>query len=99
MGWKKTTNNNGGSTDLQKQERERERREAEGRIILQSTEKLRREMNLRLLTEQEIDRNDPRLKYMPPERVLYVESITVTDIRYPKSRNRKETGKRVKRRT
>lgn len=97
MGWKKTTNNNGGSTDLQEQERKR--REAEGRIILQSTEKLRREMNLRLLTEQEIDRNDPWRKYMPPERVLYVESITVTDIRYPKSGSRKELAKRIKRRT
>lgn len=95
MGWKKTTNNNGGISD--RREQERKRREAEGRIILQSTEELRREMNLRLLTEQEIDRNDPWRKYMPPERVLYVESITVTDIRYPESRNRKETGKRVKR--
>lgn len=53
------------------------------RAILRYTEELQREMNLRLVTEQSVDTSDPWNKYLMPEKILYVDSITVTDIRYP----------------
>ena len=78
--------NNGVKTKrhrVNRDKREQEKQEQEGRVILRYTEELRRELNLRLVTEQETEAADPWQKYLAPEKVLYVDSITVTDIRYP----------------
>ena len=64
-------------------ERKQVKQEEAGHAILRYTEELRREMNFRLLTEHEDDKADPWHKYLAPERVLYVDSITVERIRYP----------------
>lgn len=63
-------------------DRQQNEQEQMARVILRYTEDLRRELNLRLLTEHVDDTADPWHKYLTPERVLYVDSITVTDIRY-----------------
>lgn len=78
--------NNGVKTSRENVEQNaRKRKETEQieRVILRSAEELRREMNLRLLTEYESDAADPWQEYLVPTRVLYVDSITVTDIWYP----------------
>lgn len=77
--------NNGVKTNHSEAERDdwqQSEQEQMARVILRYTEDLRREMNLRLLTEHVDDAADPWNKYLTPERVLYVDSITVTDIRY-----------------
>lgn len=77
---------NGVKTDEPEQkqdEQSKEQKEQMGHAILRYTEELRREMNFRLLTEHEDDKADPWQKYLAPERVLYVDSITVEKIRYP----------------
>lgn len=76
--------------------KEPDERELEGRAILRYTETLRKELNLRLLTEHD-DARDSWSRLLAPERVLYVESITVTDIRYPdrgQSRTARSRSKR-----
>lgn len=78
--------NNGVKTsreNVEQNTRKRKQMEQIERVILHSAEELRREMNLRLLTECESDAADPWQKYLAPNRVLYVDSITVTDIWYP----------------
>lgn len=78
--------NNGVKTsreNVEQSTRKRKEMEQIERVILHSAEELRREMNLRLLTEYESDAADPWQKYLAPNRVLYVDSITVTDIWYP----------------
>ncbi len=92
MGWIKTMNNNGVKTDRSR--KEQDRREQEGRAILRYTEELRRELNFRLLTEHDSGEKDLWNKFLAPERVLYVESITVTDIRYPEKRKSRADGRR-----
>ena len=71
-------------------------------MIVRDTERLRRELNLRLLTDSSDAGQELSAKFLLPERVLYVESITVVDIRYPnrdnnvvKTNNRKERGTRL----
>ena len=93
-------NNNGVRT--KRPNKEQSRRQQEGRMILRDTERLRRELNLRLLTDSSDAGQEPSAKLLLPERVLYVESITVVDIRYPnrdnnvvKTNNRKERGTRL----
>lgn len=90
-------NSNGVRTRLVK--KEQSRREQEGRLILRDTERMRRELNLQLITDAADAGREPSGKVLMPERVLYVDSITVTDIRYPnrgdnvvKTNNRKERG-------
>lgn len=73
------TNEPGQKQDEQKQVKQEE----VGHAILRYTEELRKEMNFRLLTEHVDDKADPWQKYLAPERVLYVDSITVEKIRYP----------------
>lgn len=68
----------------QEQEKRKQKEQEEmGHAILRYTEELRKEMNFRLLTEHEDDKADPWQKYLAPERVLYVDSITVERIRHP----------------
>ena len=93
-------NNNGVRT--KRPNKEQSRRQQEGRMILRDTERLRRELNLRLLTDSSDAGQERSVKLLLPERVLYVESITVVDIRYPnrdnnvvKTNNRKERGTRL----
>lgn len=93
-------NNNGVRT--KRPNKEQSRRQQEGRMILRDTERLRRELNLRLLTDSSDAGQERSAKLLLPERVLYVESITVVDIRYPnrdnnvvKTNNRKERGTRL----
>lgn len=66
----------------ERDDRQQNEQEQMARVVLRYTEDLRRELNLRLLTEHVDDAADPWHKYLTPERVLYVDSITVTDIRY-----------------
>lgn len=68
-------NDNGAKVERTSKENEREQKE---RAILRYTEKLRKELNFRLMTEYGDYGQD-----LIPERVLYVDSITVTGIRYP----------------
>lgn len=68
-------NDNGAKVERTSKENEREQKE---RVILRYTEKLRKELNFRLMTEYGDYGQD-----LIPERVLYVDSITVTGIRYP----------------
>lgn len=68
-------NDNGAKVERTSKENEREQKE---RVILHYTEKLRKELNFRLMTEYGDYGQD-----LIPERVLYVDSITVTGIRYP----------------
>ncbi len=93
-------NNNGVRTKWRN--KEQSRREQEGRLILRDTEGLRRELNLRLITDSPDAVQESSGTLLMPERVLYVESITVVDIRYPnrdsnvvKTNNRKERGIRL----
>lgn len=72
-----------GKPVIKQDKREQDVQEQMGRAILRYTEELRNELNLRLVTEHEDDAADPWHKYLTPERVLYVDSIMVTDIRYP----------------
>lgn len=86
MDWIKIMNNNGVKSSLKNAEQDthpRKELEEIKRVVLHSAEELRREMNLRLLTEYESDAADPWQEYLVPTRVLYVDSITVTDIWYP----------------
>lgn len=86
MGWTKTMSDNGVKTNepgRKQDEQKQVKQEEVGHAILCYTEELRREMNFRLLTEHEDDKADPWNKYLAPERVLYVDSITVEKIRYP----------------
>lgn len=87
-------NNNGGKKKRTK--KEQDKREREGYALLRDTEKLRRELNLRLLTDTAETAEDSFRKCLVPDKVLYVDSITVTDIRYPdRNKNRKERGTRL----
>lgn len=93
-------NNNG--VRIKRLNKEQSRRQQEGRMIVRDTERLRRELNLRLLTDSSDAGQERSVKFLLPERVLYVESITVVDIRYPnrdnnvvKTNNRKERGTRL----
>lgn len=86
-------NNNGMKTN--QSNKEPDEREMEGRAILRYTETLRRELNFRLLTEQDGEK-DLWSKLLAPERVLYVESITVTGIRYPDREQSCTAGSRRK---
>lgn len=86
MDWIKIMNNNGVKSSLKNAEQDahlRKELEEIKRVVLHGAEELRREMNLRLVTEYEADAADPWQKYMIPNRVLYVDSITVADIWYP----------------
>ena len=85
-------NNNG--MKMNQSGKEPDERELDERAILRYTETLRRELNFRLLTEQDVDVKDPWSKLLAPERVLYVESIIVTDIRYPDREKSRMTGSR-----
>lgn len=79
-------NDNGVRTnrcEVRQNQYEGEEQEQMERVILRYTEELQREMNLRLVTEQSADASDPWHKYLIPGKILYVDSITVTDIRYP----------------
>lgn len=79
-------NDNGVRTnrcEVRQNQYECEEQEQMERVILRYTEELQREMNLRLVTEQSADASDPWHKYLIPGKILYVDSITVTDIRYP----------------
>ena len=87
-------NNNGVKTNRSK--KEQDKREQEGRAMLRYTEELRRELNFRLLTEHDEDGQAPWNKLLEPERVLYVDSITITDIRYPDKRKRRADKTRSK---
>lgn len=71
--------------------KEPDEREMEGRAILRYTETLRKELNFRLLTEQD-GVKDFWNRLLAPERVLYVESITITDIRYPDREQSRTAG-------
>ena len=73
-------NNNGEKVVTTSKENEQQQ---EGRVILHYTEKLRRELNLRLMTEYGDYGQDSWNGFWIPERVLYVDSITVTGIHYP----------------
>ena len=86
MDWIKIMNNNGVKSSLKNAEQDthlRKELEQIERVILRYTEELQREMNLRLVTEQSADASDPWHKYLIPGKILYVDSITVTDIWYP----------------
>lgn len=87
-------NNNG--VKAKRKRKEQSEREQEGYALLRDTEKLRGELNLRLITDTVGETEDSFRKRLAPDKVLYVESITVTDIRYPdRNKNRKERGTRL----
>ncbi|MBD5487472.1 MAG: hypothetical protein HDR13_01570 [Lachnospiraceae bacterium] len=70
------------------------------RLILEYTEELAEDINLRLLAQQEIEPAGFRRGRYHTGEVLYVESIIITDIRYPAKKKRgssfKELGNNVK---
>lgn len=70
------------------------------RLILEYTEELAEDINLRLLAQQEIEPAGFRRGRYHTGEVLYVESIIITDIRYPAKKRRgssfKELGNNVK---
>lgn len=59
------------------------------RLILAYTEELAEEINLRLLSQQEIDPAGFHHGCYHTGEVLYVESIVVTNIRYPKQQKKR----------
>lgn len=77
----------------QEMDRQGRKKELE-RLILEYTEELARDINLRLLAQQDIEPAGLRRGRYHTGDVLYVESIIVTDVRYPeqKKRDRSLTG-------
>ena len=77
-----------------------DRRKELERLIVEYTEELAEDINLRLLAQQEIEPAGFRRGRYHTGEVLYVESIIITDIRYPAKKKRgssfKELGNHVK---
>ena len=77
-----------------------DRRKELERLILEYMEELAEDINLRLLAQQEVEPAGFRHGRYHTGEVLYVESIIVTDIRYPAKKKRgssfKELGNHVK---
>lgn len=70
------------------------------RLILEYTEELAQDINLRLLAQQDIEPAGLRRGRYHTGDVLYVESIIVTDVRYPEQKKRSRSlvgiGKNVR---
>ena len=69
-------------------ETRRDRKKELERLILEYTEELAEDINLRLLAQQDIGPAGIRRGHYHTGEVLYVESIIVADMRYPKEKKR-----------
>lgn len=82
------------------QETRQDRKKELERLILEYTEELAEDINLRLLALQDIGPAGFRRGRYHTGDVLYVESIIVTDVRYPEEKKRgsslTEFGKKVR---
>ena len=72
-----------------------DRRKELERLILEYTEELAEDINLRLLAQQEIEPAGFRRGRYHTGEVLYVESIIITDIRYPAKKKRGSSFKEL----
>ncbi len=83
----------------QEMDRQGRKKELE-RLILEYTEELAQDINLRLLAQQDIEPAGLRRGRYHTGDVLYVESIIVTDVRYPEQKKRSRSlagiGKNVR---